>query len=404
MMAILLVASTVPATDSLERTRAFTRTIEFDYVSWTLDTLGLKFGQLALDTAGYLPEAERSDKVLSLLALFDQINQVKSKLNEIYSDPNITDPKTVSADVRRQLTDLQGQRNQLEPVAEAILQAQMNEIVTQMGLTLAGQAIPPVLFHMTPPPDALIISPRDVIRQDQSISISPDISADQMEALETRVDQALNVSSLVVGIGGIGVYPTMVEETTDINGLAEVVAHEWVHNYLTLHPLGISYENTPELRTMNETVAAIAGKELGRALVRRFYPDRLPPDPPPAPVGTNQEQPSSPPVFNVNAELHLTRVNTDMLLTEGKISEAESYMEQRRQFLWDHGYHIRKLNQAYFAFYGAYADQAVGAAGADPVGAAVRLLREKSSSLAEFINRIAWMWSYSQLQEALGSR
>lgn len=404
MMAILLVASTVPATDPLERARAFTRTMEFDYVSWTMDALGLKFGQLALDTAGYIPEAERSDMVLSLLALFGQINQGNSKLNDIYSDPNITDPKAASADLRKHLTDLQKQRNQLEPVAEAILQAQMSEIVAQMGLTLAGQALPPVLFHITPPPDALIISPREVIRQDQNISILPGTSVDQMDALETQVDHVLNVSSLVVGIGGIGLYPTMVEQTTDINGLAEVVAHEWVHNYLTLRPLGFSYENSPDLRSMNETVAAIAGKELGRALVQRFYPDLLPPDPPPAPIIATQEQPPSPPAFDANTELHLTRVTTDELLAEGKVSEAESYMEQRRQFLWDHGYRIRKLNQAYFAFYGAYADQPVGPAGSDPVGAAVRLLREKSSSLEEFINRIAWMWNFNQLKEALGSQ
>ena len=54
----------------------------------------------------------------------------------------------------------------------------------------------------------------------------------------------------------------MIMETTDINWLAEVVAHEWVHNYLTLRPLGVSYMISPELRTMNETVAAIAGKTL----------------------------------------------------------------------------------------------------------------------------------------------
>jgi hypothetical protein len=72
-------------------------------------------------------------------------------------------------------------------------------------------------------------------------------------------------------------------------------------------------------------------------------------------------------------------------------------------FLWEHGYHIRKLNQAYFAFYGAYADQPGGEAGQDPVGAAVRLLREKSTSLAGFINRMAWMWNFEQLKKAVGS-
>jgi hypothetical protein len=75
-------------------------------------------------------------------------------------------------------------------------------------------------------------------------------------------------------------------------------------------------------------------------------------------------------------------------------------MEQRRIFFWENGYHIRKLNQAYFAFHGAYADEPGGAAGEDPVGAAVRALRAQSPSLAAFLNRISWMTSFEQLQRA----
>ncbi len=406
-MVIFLGASTVPVSDELSRLRAFTRPIEFDYVSWTADALGIKLGQFALGTSSYLSPGDRSALVLSELDLINQISQLTTQLNDIYSDPSVSDPKSASADLRQQLNQLQSHRNQLEPVAEAILQDQLNDIATQLGLTFAGQAVPPVLFHITPPPDALIVSPRNVIRQDYNISISPNITVDQMDALENQVDQSLNVSSLVVGIGGIGLYPTMVEQTTDINALTEVIAHEWVHNYLTLHPLGVSYDNSPALRTMNETVATIAGKELGRALVKKYYPAYLPPEAPPSPPAINQgasSQPPSPPVFDFNAEMHLTRVNADKLLAEGKVDVAETYMELRRQYFWDNGYRIRKLNQAYFAFYGAYADQPGGAAGADPVGTAVRLLREKSSSLAQFIIRIAWMWNFSQLQAAVGSQ
>jgi hypothetical protein len=97
-----------------------------------------------------------------------------------------------------------------------------------------------------------------------------------------------------------------------------------------------------------------------------------------------------------------TREITDQLLSEGEIETAEIYMELRRRFFWDHGYHLRKLNQAYFAFHGAYADQPGGAAGEDPVGAAVRALRDQSPSLVEFIDQISWMWSVDQLYEAIG--
>src|SRR4030065_1848839 len=279
---IMLSASVVSVSDPLERVRTFPRAVEFDYVSWTLNSIGGKLGEIALGTANYLPLEAQSNAVLAALDLIRRINQVEAQLTDIYADPNISDPETASADLRNQLNDLRAQRPQLEPLAEAILQDQVNEIAVQTGLTFGGQAFPPVLYRTTPPPDALIISPRYIIQQDHNISISPDITVDQMEALENQVDQSLNVSSLVVGIGGIGLYPTMVMETTDINWLAEVVAHEWVHNYLTLHPLGFSYMNSPELRTMNETVASIAGKELGRAVVEQYYPEVLPPEAPPA--------------------------------------------------------------------------------------------------------------------------
>jgi hypothetical protein len=402
MMAMMLGASVVSTSDPLERVGALTRPIEFDYVSWTINAFGIKLGQIALDTSGYLPEKDRSSTVLEALGLIAQINQAESKLNDIYADPTISDPVSASLTLRNQIRNLREQRALLEPLAEAILQDQVSEIAVQAGLTLWGQALPPVLYHTTPPPDALIISPRDVIRQDQDISISPDITVDQMDTLENQVDQSMNVSSLVVGIGGIGLYPTMVMETTDINGLTEVVAHEWVHNYLTLHPLGFSYMNSPELRTMNETVASIAGKELSRAVVQKYYPEFLPAQVPPAAPTNGQSQTSSPPPFDFRAEMHVTRLNVDQLLAGGKIVDAETYMEQRRVFFWENGYHIRKLNQAYFAFYGAYADQPGGEAGLDPVGAAVRLLRDRSTSLADFINRIAWMWNFDQLKKAVG--
>jgi hypothetical protein len=101
--------------------------------------------------------------------------------------------------------------------------------------------------------------------------------------------------------------------------------------------------------------------------------------------------------------MHETRVQADALLAAGKIDAAEAYMEQRRQVFWDHGYPIRKLNQAYFAFYGAYADVPGGPAGEDPVGPAVRALRKQSASLTVFLERISQMSTFAELQQAVGS-
>jgi hypothetical protein len=392
--------------DQFERARAFTRNMEFNYVSWELDALWSKINQWALGVNNYLPEQDSKQITLDYLKLLEEIQQAQGQLNEIYADPSIVDPKAASTDVSAELNRLQSRRSELEPLAESILQSQISLVIADLGLTFYGQPIPPVLYRITPPPDSLIVSRRDKIQQIFDISIQPGLSVDQQAELENNVDETLNVSSLVVEIGGIGLYPTMVMETTDLNWLANTVAHEWTHNYLTLHPLGINYETSPELRIINETVASIAGNEIGQEVMLRFYPELAPPPTPtPTPLpDENAPKPEptptpEPPAFNFNKEMHDTRVTTDRLLAEGKIDEAEAYMESRRIFLWENGYHIRKLNQAFFAFYGAYADVPGGAAGEDPVGAAVRDLRAQSASLAIFLNRVAWVTSYQQLVE-----
>jgi hypothetical protein len=406
LVVLVLSGSIVSPGDSTERVRAFTRAIEFDYLAWTLNAFGVKIGQLALGVGEYLSAADRKQIVLDYLELVRKIQQGEGQVSNIYADPLIEDPEAASIDLRLQLEDLRERQALLEPLAEQVLQIQISVVTADFDLSLGGQPIPPVLFRTTPPPDALIISPREVIRQDANISIRPDLTIDQISALEDSIDRRLGVSSLVVGIGGIGLYPTMVMQTTDINWLTEIVAHEWIHNYLTLRPLGINYLTSPELRTMNETVASIAGKEIGRAVVERFYPEFTPQLPEPS-LADEQSEPTQPAApeqplpFDYRAEMRETRVQTDRLLAEGEIEAAETYLELRRRFFWDNGYRIRKLNQAYFAFYGAYADEPGGAAGADPVGAAVRTLRAQTTSLAEFIDRIAWMWSFEQLQRAV---
>lgn len=397
----LLGSSAVLPSDQTEQVRAYTRDIEFDYIAWTLDAIGVKLKQLALGSISYLPEGSRRQLLLDYLDLITQIQRGESELYGVYADPNTVDPQAATTDLRSHLQNLYDRRAQLAPLVEGTLQDQVSQAASALGLSLGGQPVPPVLYHTTPLPLALIVSPRNTIRQDENISLIPDLTVDQRAALEDGVDRALDVSSLVVGIGGVGVYPTMVMQTSDINWLAEVVAHEWAHNYLTLRPLGVSYLNSPELRIMNETAASIAGKEIGKALMEKNYPQLLPLPPEPAVSPPQPQKPAVPPPFDFRAEMHETRVTTDQLLAEGKIEEAEKYMEQRRAFFWDNGYRIRKLNQAYFAFYGAYADQPGGAAGEDPVGAAVRALRAQSDSLADFLNRISWMSSFEQLQRAV---
>lgn len=400
-VSLLSGSNSPPPLETRQRVRAFTRPLEFEYASWTLGALQTKFLEASLGASKFLSTAERQAVVLEYLDLTAQIQQKNAALRRLYADPNLRNPQAASRLLRLRLEALRQQQERLAPLAEAIIQEQVSSVVGEMGLAVAGQVLPPVLYRSTALPLALIVSPRHVIRQEADISLTPGLTLEQQMALEERVDRALNVSSLVVEIGGVGIYPTMVMQTSDLPWLVEVVAHEWVHNYLTLRPLGLNYYTSPQLRTMNETAATIAGKEIGHAVLARYYPQFLPPPAPPTPSSPPEE--GQPLPFNFRKEMHLTRVIVDQLLAEGKVEEAEAYMEARRRFFWENGYrNLRKLNQAYFAFYGAYADEPLGAAGEDPVGAAVRALRARSPSLAAFLRSIAWMTSYEQLLRALG--
>lgn len=398
ILTVLLTTSAVPLDDPTEQARRFTRPYEFDYVTWTLDAVEQKTGQWRLNTSQRMTENAQCQAVLRYFELIRQLERIQSQIEVVFADPGVEDPNTAAAELLAQQNDLETALMTLAPLTESILQYQVSQVLEDYGIGFLSQSIPPVLFHSTPLPKALIVSPRDTIKQEVNISLLSDLSLEEIVELEDQVAAHMDSSTLVVDVGGIGVYPTMVQRTSDLRWTLDTIAHEWTHNYLTLHPLGLNYETTPELRTMNETTASIVGTEISNAVLARYYPELS------ARSGSGRKTANFAPAkdtFNFQREMHLTRVTVDAMLAEGKIAEAEQYMEERRIIFIQHGYMIRKLNQAYFAFHGAYADVPEGAAGEDPVGPAVRALRLQSESLGDFLKMIARMNSFAQLQDAV---
>lgn len=410
-VALILLAAITPysnpsLTNPIEKVRAYTRHIEFDYTEWMANAAVLKIRAASIHAPHLLDRSAQKQIVSEYLRTTQFILEQEHLLTQLYADASIQDKETASAPLRAELAGLYSRQSQLAPLAEAVLQEQVSVVLAQIGLTAAGQPIPNVWYHSTPLPMALIVSPRDRIEQTANISVNTDLTLDEQVALETRVEQGLDASSLVVNIGGVGVYPTMVMRSTNLPWILNTIAHEWIHNYLTLRPLGLLYAETPELRTMNETAASIAGDEIGTLVLERFYPELNAASPMTLNLASLPFDRPNPadlprPPFDFRAQMHETRITVDALLAEGKIEEAETYMEERRQVFLRNGYLLRKINQAYFAFFGAYADVPGGAAGEDPVGPAVRALRAQSDSLADFINTISWMWKFEQLQKAV---
>ena len=409
-VAVLLLSfvtrSGVDPTDQIEQIRAYSRAYEFDYVSWTLSALLRKGSQASLSVDHYLTVEEQRELIFDYLQLKNETNQLESQLREIIANPDQAGRQAREVEVREELDLKTARREELAPFVEQVLQSQLNHALVELDMSLGGQLIPPVLFRSEPDSYALIISPRDEIRQEVNVMLVRGMSLDEIISLENSIEEELDLSALVVGIGGVGLYPSMVIESGNLDWLIHVTSHEWTHNFLTLRPLGMHYGASPELTTINETIADLSADEIQHKTFELYYPEYLPEEqapPPPLPPQEETEEeiiPPEPPAFDFRAEMHITRLEVDRLLAEGMINEAEEYMEQRRIVFWENGYQIRRINQAYFAFHGSYAAEPGGAASEEGVdlGQELRDLKSSTPSYREFMRLVAWRWRLDQFE------
>jgi hypothetical protein len=250
---------------------------------------------------------------------------------------------------------------------------------------------PPVNFILEAPPNILVISPRNKIERTRDVTLKQEIGEDQMENLESEIGK-LNVSALVIPIGGLGAtYPSFVELNSDLKYTIDTATEEWLHQYLAFKPLGFRYvldllriKPNHDIASINETVAGLASQEIGNLVYAKYY----------AQFPQKAERKTDPAAFDFNAAMRETRLTVDSYLASGQVDQAENYMEQRRQYINAQGYRIRKLNQAYFAFYGSYTYSPTSV---DPLGAQVRKLRQQSPSLKDFLKTASNLTSRQEL-------
>lgn len=308
--------------------------------------------------------------------------------------------------LRRELAAAEREAGRIKPRVEETIEGMLDAVLRDGGVRSSFLWIdwlwPPVDFRLDSVPRVLVISPRDRIEIARTTLIDPRITIEGRESLEDAVD-ARDLSSIVLGISGVASYPSLVPETSALRDVLRIAAHEWTHHYLAFHPLGRAYRKSGNLTALNETVADVVGDEVGDLVYQRYFaapgevvtpPRRIRPAPPPAPS-------DQPPPFDFNAAMRETRVRAEELLAQGKIGEAEAYMEDRRHFMAEHGYFFRKLNQAFFAFNGSYASRS-GSGSVSPIGGQITGLRDSSATLGEFLSAVARYGSYDALKRGLG--
>ena len=369
----------------------------FDLIKWEFENIFDKWThrieQISRDDE--LSESDEAQLVNKYLSLTQQIQSLSVEIEqEIIKGTGGTPDVSVREE---QLVALKEERDALEGQVEEIIEKQTSAVLSSEGLSwtlkLGAEVeviLPPVDFAFEERPHVLVVSPRDRIEIEDTTLLRPDITLDEKLVMEEDVE-ARGYSALVIQVGAIASYPSMVPNSSSLDSILSKVAHEWVHHYMYFRPLGQGYWSDYDMLTINETVADIIGDEVSELVYERYYksdkPDVITPS-------ANDTSPS----FDFAREMREIRIKVDSYLEQGEIEEAEAYMAEKRNFLAENGYYIRKLNQAYFAFHGTYADSPTSV---NPIGGQLRELREQSDSLKNFIDVVSGISSYDDFLELM---
>jgi len=395
LMAVLVSGGCVSMTGFDAHVNSAVKTYRFSVAGWQYRTITQQLAQGV---------RERDEKieggVAEVAEYFTLVDRIKALKARIRVDSNGSVP-SASASLEAELKRLQEQQAALSGTVETVIRNQAREILAKHGIfhpldryIKVKANFPPLNLKLEKLPYLLVISPRERIETLRTTLLRQDITVPVMEEVEAGVDD-LGVSSLVVELGGLGAtYPTLVTNGASLHFVLDTAAHEWLHQYLVFQPLGFRYllditgiAPDYEIGTMNETVADIVGKEVSDDTIAKYYPDYK-----------NGSQPKEKGEFDFDREMREIRKAVDRYLALGEVEVAERFMEEKRQYLEEKGYYIRKLNQAYFAFHGKYADRP---AFISPIGLELKELRGQSVSLKDFLDTVAVMTSRQDLQLAL---
>ena len=340
--------------------------------------------------------SEKRDDLYRYFELGRELLTARDALNRAMSRPSGGRVASLEEEVER----IADERSALRDGVEETIESALSTAIRESRLSEWERFVfPPVDIRLAGPPILLLTSPRDRIERQHEVLMEPDISLVVRERLEDRLMEEHDVAAISFQVGGLAAYPASVLDTIPMSDMFRASAHEWVHHYMAFRPLGQKMFTSAEMVTLNETLADIVGREIGdRAKELLMDEEEQPPVPAatlPAPESGLHGRDEH---FGFNDEMRETRLRVDELLAEGKVEEAEAYMEERRRFFVENGYPIRRLNQAYFAFHGTYAENA---ASSSPIAGQLHRFRELSPDLQKFVLRMADISSYPQFLERL---
>ena len=279
----------------------------------------------------------------------------------------------------------EGDQNYVEEVLESLIS---NVLVEEKFARLGTFVFPPVDTKLKRAPNLLVISPRNQIERVQEILLSAEIPLSVIENIENKLLLEEDLSGLVIGLGGLATYPSSIADMQSLEDILTTVAHEWMHHYLFFHPLGRAIYDNEEMMILNESISTIIGNEIGTKVWAKISNNENCISQP-----KEQKEQKENTSFNFSDVMKETRQTVETYLQDGQIEEAEIYMDNQRKEFVRNGYSIRKINQAYFSFYGTYADRPESVS---PIYKYLLEIRNESSSLREFLDLLEDISSYEE--------
>ena len=367
---------------------------QYDVVSWEVTHVPSKWLHW-LQTSGFPfpqgpePRLPGLDDVQTYFRLRQEAGSLRGDAEQA-----VAAGATQPLDLDPRLRMLDQQIGDLRPWVEETLEAAVSDVLRQekVPLSVGKLVFPPVDFALDDLPTILVTSPRDRIQRLEDVLLVPHVTLGEREVLEDIIASQEDLSALVAGIGGISTYPAIVS-SGGLRSVLRTASHEWLHSYLFFRPLGQNYRKDSDMSTLNETTANIFAEELGGLVYARLTGEEPGIRSPGAP-----REPCPQDRFCFQEEMRQTRGQVELLLGQGKVEEAEAYMDERRLVFVENGHLIRKLNQAYFAFHGTYADSP---ASVSPIYGQLLEVRQAVPSLGAFIHRVAGISSYAEFTEML---
>ena len=405
-MAILFLIWLIPIGDNRTGSVAKFASLGHEYrlVSWELENVLGKWSHRFWTVLPWTPtsEADRRASLDRYMVLVEEYRVADNLLKDVTSsiDPDIR----LLNDAQRRVDQIVIERDKIRDGLEEYLEQIISETVRTDEVGLVGSFVwPPVDFRIDSPPKLLVTSPRNEIRRVEGILIDPDISVEETLSIERELVELHDVSALIIQTGGLASFPSVVP-MVDLQRLMDIAAHEWLHGHLIFYPLGRSYFVDGEMRSVNETLSDLFGREIGQRVYAKItdQPYVAPVRPETASLNWNSgkalEEKENLNQFSFNQFMSETRDRTDNLLLDGLVEEAEAYMETRRIQLLGHGYSIRKINQAYFAFHGTYGESP---SSASPIARYIWDLREQVDTVGELVKMLRGLKTYEQFEQLL---